>query len=88
MTTQTQKPTLRKIKKRSVTRSLTRYVVFSILMLIIYTSISFYFLWLEKPLDPDLTSGFFGFFGGEIVICGLIKLFKLKGEKNERETIE
>ena len=85
MNTQTTKPKPK--RRRSVTRSLTRYVVFSILMLIIYTSISFYFLWLEKPLDPDLTSGFFGFFGGEIVICGLIKLFKLKGEKNERETI-
>ena len=89
MNTQTQKQaqTQKTKRKRSVTKSLTRYVVFSILMLIIYTSISFYFLWLEKPLDPDLTSGFFGFFGGEIVICGLIKLFKLKGEKNERETI-
>ena len=68
-------------RKRSVTRSLTRYVVFSIMMLIIYTAVALYYLWLEKPLDPDLTSGFFGFFGGEIVICGLIKLFKLKGEK-------
>ena len=68
-------------RRRSVTRSLSRYVVFSILMLIIYTSISFYFLWLEKPLDSDLTSGFFGFFGGEIVMCGLIKLFKLKTER-------
>lgn len=67
--------------RRSVTRSLTRYVVFSIMMLLIYTSIALYFLWLEKPLDPDLTSGVFQFFGGEIVICGLIKLFKLKGER-------
>lgn len=38
-----------------------------------------YFLWLEKPLDSDLTAGVFGFFGGEIVLCALIKLFKLKG---------
>ncbi len=68
-------------KRRSVTRSLTRYVVFSIMMLLIYTSIALYFLWQEKPLDPDLTSGVFQFFGGEIVICGLIKLFKLKGER-------
>lgn len=68
-------------RKRSVTRSLTRYVVFSIAMLIIYTTICLVFLWLEKPLDSDLTTGFFGFFGGEIVMCGLIKLFKLKGER-------
>ena len=68
-------------RKRSVTRSLTRYVVFSIAMLIIYTTICLVFLWLEKPLASDLTTGFFGFFGGEIVMCGLIKLFKLKGER-------
>ena len=71
----------RRPKRRSVTKSLTRYVVFSIFMLLVYTSIALYFLWLEKPLDSDLTTGFFGFFGGEIVMCGLIKLFKLKGER-------
>ena len=65
--------------KRSVTRSLTRYVVFSISVLIIYTSVALFYLWLEKPLDSDLTVGVFGFFGGEIVLCALIKLFKLKG---------
>lgn len=71
----------RKKPIRYTTRSLTRYVVFSIAMLIIYTTICLVFLWLEKPLDSDLTTGFFGFFGGEIVMCGLIKLFKLKGER-------
>lgn len=85
MNTQTQKPTpkptQRRIKKRSVTRSLTRYVCFSIATLLIYTAIAIFFLWMEKPLDAELTTGVFGFFGGEIVICGLIKLFKLRGEK-------
>ena len=75
-----QQQTRRRTSK--VTRSLTRYVCFSISMLVIYTSIALYFLWLEKPLDSDLTVGVFGFFGGEIVMCGLIKLFKLKGENN------
>ena len=67
-------------KRRSqVTRSLTRYVVFSIFMLVLYTTICLVFLWLEKPLDDALTTGVYGFFGGEIVLCALIKLFKLKG---------
>lgn len=69
------------MKRRSVTRSLTRYVVFSITCLVIYTIISMTFLWMDKPLDPELTTGVFGFFGGEIVMCGLIKLFKLKTER-------
>ena len=66
--------------RRKVTRSLTRYVVFSIACLVIYTIVALVYLWAEKPLDADLTTGVFGFFGGEIVVCGLIKLFKLKKE--------
>ena len=69
-----------KKRRNNVTRSLTRYVVFSISMLVIYTVTALIFLWLEKPLDAELTTGVFGFFGGEIVMCGLIKLFKLKKE--------
>lgn len=64
---------------RYTTRSLTRYVVFSIATLIIYTITCLVFLGLDKPLDEALTQGVFGFFGGEIVLCALIKLFKLKG---------
>jgi len=67
------------MRKRQTTRSLTRYVVFSITTLVIYTIICLVYLWLEKPLDAELTTGVYGFFGGEIVLCALIKLFKLKG---------
>ena len=69
------------IRKSQITRSLTRYVVFSISCLVIYTITALIFLWLEKPLDEALTTGVFGFFGGEIVMCGLIKLFKIKKEE-------
>ena len=68
------------VRRSQTTRSLTRYVVFSISCLVIYTITALIFLWLEKPLDEALTTGVFGFFGGEIVMCGLIKLFKLKRE--------
>lgn len=68
-------------RKPQITRSLTRYVVFSITCLVVYTAICLYFLWLEKPLDDALTTGVYGFFGGEIVLCALIKLFKLKGDR-------
>lgn len=68
------------MKRRSVTRSLTRYVVFSITCLVIYTITALVFLWFEKPLDAEVTTGVYGFFGGEIVMCCLIKLFKLKRE--------
>lgn len=66
-------------RRSQTTRSLTRYVVFSISVLVIYTITAMLFLYYEKPLDEALTTGVFSFFGGEIVMCGLIKLFKLKG---------
>lgn len=69
------------VRRSQTTRSLTRYVVFSISCLVIYTITALIFLWLEKPLDEALTTGVFGFFGGEIVMCGMIKLFKIKKEE-------
>lgn len=68
-------------RRPQVTRSLTRYVVFSITCLVIYTIVALIFLWFEKPLDAEVSTGVYGFFGGEIVMCGLIKLFKLKKEE-------
>lgn len=65
-------------KVSHTTKSLTKYVVFSIATLIVYTIVCLVFLGLDKPLDESLTQGVFGFFGGEIVLCALIKLFKLK----------
>jgi len=35
---------------------------------------------------PDvLITCFYGLFGGEIVVCGLIKIFKLKYENKEEQ---
>lgn len=66
--------------------SLGIYVTFSISALIVYTIVSQYLaIRYEKVLDT-LTTCFFSFFGGEIVTCGLIKIFKLKDkEKNFKE---
>lgn len=64
------------------------YVTFSILALIVYTVISQYIaIHYEKILDT-LTTCFFGFFGGEIVTCGLIKIFKLKDIKKENTNLD
>ena len=66
--------------------SLDIYVTFSILSLIIYTIISQLLAMNYNVILDTLTTCFFGFFGGEIVTCGLIKIFKLKDkEKNSEE---
>lgn len=76
--------TKRKLKNkiRNIS-SLDIYVTFSILSLIIYTIIS-QIIAVKMCMTLDtLTTCFFGFFGGEIVTCGLIKIFKLQEIKKE-----
>lgn len=63
--------------------SLDIYVTFSILSLIVYTIISQLLAMNYNVILDTLTTCFFGFFGGEIVTCGLIKIFKLKDIKKE-----
>lgn len=60
------------------------YVTFSITSLIIYTIISQLIATRSGIILDTLTTCFFGFFGGEIVTCGLIKIFKLRDDKKDK----
>lgn len=61
------------------------YVTFSIIVLIIYTIVSQYLAVNHNGLSLDtLTTCVFSFFGGEVVTCGLIKIFKLREEKDSK----
>ena len=68
--------------------SLTKYVAFSIGVLIVYTIAEFTFSWLTSnstngAVSHDtLTTCVYACFGGEILSCALIKIFKLKEENN------
>ena len=64
-------------------RSLDIYVTFSILSLVVYTVVSQLLAIYYGVILDTLTTCFFGFFGGEIVTCGLIKIFKLKDANKE-----
>lgn len=64
------------------------YVTFSILSLLIYTIISQLLVIYYGVILDTLTTCFFGFFGGEIVTCGLIKIFKLKDKEKNSENID
>ena len=63
------------------------YVTFSILSLVIYTIVSQLLAINFGVILDTLTTCFFGFFGGEIVTCGLIKIFKLKDKEKISEEI-
>lgn len=63
-------------------------MAFSITSLVIYTVIS-QLIAVNRGMTLDtLTTCFFGFFGGEIVTCGLIKIFKLRDDKKENVIIK
>lgn len=73
---------MRKIKNALLTaRDLTKFIIFSFAMVIIYTVVAIVFQALTgNPLSETLTSCFFACFGGEVLACALIKVFKLKKE--------
>lgn len=62
--------------------SLTKYVMFSIGVLLLYSMAEFTFAITSDTAHDTLTTCFFGCFGGEILACALIKIFKLRGENN------
>ena len=60
--------------------SLTKYVVFSISILLIYTLAEFIETTINRTSHDTLTTCVYACFGGEILSCALIKIFKLKEE--------
>ncbi len=61
--------------------SLTKYVVFSIVAIIVYTLAEFITTSLTGISHDTLTTCFYACFGGEILSCALIKIFKLREEQ-------
>lgn len=59
---------------------LSSYVVFSITILLIYTAVELVLVSLTEMSHDTLTTCFYSVFGGEILACALIKIFKLKEE--------
>ena len=62
--------------------SLTKYVVFSISVVIIYTICEFIVSTITNIHHDVLTGCAYGFFAGEVIVSAMIKIFKLKEEDN------
>ena len=75
-------------KKSKKLNGLDKYVIFSISCMVIYTIAVLTILCFTGYTDSTLTTCFFGFFGGEIVTCALIKIFKLTKVKKESQDVE
>ena len=65
--------------------SLTLYVVFSIFMCLVFTTIILIMSGFRVMVPDVLITCFYCLFGGEIVTCGLIKIFKLREKDKEDE---
>ena len=65
--------------------SLTKYVAFSLAVLIIYTVSELVLSIRSGQTHDTLTGCVFACFGGEILSCALIKIFKLKEENRDAD---
>lgn len=74
---------MKRRKRRKKISSLTYYVVFSIAVLLIYSVAEMLISSISGTTNDTLTTCLFGVFGGEILTCALIKIFKLKEKKDE-----
>lgn len=73
-------------KNNDIPKSLTLYVIFSILVILLFTIIEMIISTISGISHDTLITCFFSVFGGEILCCALIKIFKLKSrEENENE---
>jgi len=68
------------VRRIGTIKNLTKYVVFSIIVVIIYTIAEFVTSTITGVSHDVLTGCVYSFFAGEIVLCGMIKIFKLKRE--------
>ena len=65
--------------------ALDKYVIFSIAILLVFCIAEFIISSITGQTHDTLTTCFFACFGGEILSCALIKIFKLKGENGNAE---
>ena len=64
---------------RRRTKALDKYVIFSLTVTILYTVAEFVTSTITGVEKTTLTACVYGFFAGEIVTAGLIKIFKIRG---------
>lgn len=74
--------TTQKTTANDIPKSLTYYVIFSISVLIIYTVVEQILSMMSGMTHDTLTTCIFAAFGGEILACALIKIFKLKNKED------
>lgn len=68
------------VKRIGTIKDLTKYVIFSIGVVILYTIAEFIVSTITNVHHEILSGCVYGFFGGELVLTSMIKIFKLRRE--------
>lgn len=70
-------------KKEKKLSALDKYLIFSFTCLIVFTVVIICVQTITGFTQDTLTTCFFGAFGGELLLCAMIKRLKLKKEDEE-----
>lgn len=62
-------------------KTIDKYVIFSISVTLVYTLAEFIVSTVTGVSHDQLSTCVYGFFAGEIVVAGLIKIFKIRNEQ-------
>lgn len=76
---------LQSTKKSKRISGLDKYIIFSFSVLIIYSIFEFVFSILTDTPHDTLTVALYGAFGGELLLCAVIKKYKLKRGDTDNE---
>ena len=69
---------IEQLQKNKKLGDLDKYIIFSFTVMILYTIFEFVFSTITGVSHDTLTTCLDGAFGGELLMCALIKRFKLK----------
>ena len=68
---------LQKLKKKPLP-DLDKYIIFSFAVMLLYTVVEFIFSTITGISHDTLTTCLYGAFGGELLLCAMIKRLKLR----------
>lgn len=71
---------IERLTKKKTLPDLDKYIIFSFSVMIIYTIFEFVFSTITGVAHDTLTTCLYGAFGGELLLCALIKRLKLRRE--------
>lgn len=69
---------IERLQKKRELPDLDKYIIFSFAVMLIYTIFEFIFSTITGVSHDTLTTCLYGAFGGELLMCALIKRLKLK----------